>query len=250
MLNLIRKKYPEPAYVVLAEVRDGVGFEKAGREADAMAFGVWPSRGLEVLGFEVKSYRNDWLRELKNPAKAEGIAQYCDQWWLVTEPNVAKLEELPPAWGWYEKSAKDILKLMKPATVFTAKPLDRTFIMSIVRNVSRSYVAKAQVAEEIEAKAKVMMEQRRQENDFRLENLEALQKRVKVFEEKSGIDLDSEWEWPGEETGKLVKELRDLSLLHHAENIARSATKLQEVIELLKKIPLLQETLKNDHAQP
>ena len=44
---------------------------------------VWPSRGLYLHGFEIKVHRNDWLRELKNPAKAEEIAGYCHFWWVV-----------------------------------------------------------------------------------------------------------------------------------------------------------------------
>jgi len=49
---------------------------------------LWPSRGLHLMGFEIKAGRGDWLRELKDPGKAEGIAAYCDQWWVVAPAEV------------------------------------------------------------------------------------------------------------------------------------------------------------------
>ena len=78
LYDLVEKKYPGPAWVVLAEVCNGTGFA-ANRWADAVAFGVWPSRGLRIVGFELKSSRSDWRRELENPAKADDIACYCDE---------------------------------------------------------------------------------------------------------------------------------------------------------------------------
>lgn len=75
---LVRAKYPGPAYTFLNELRDGTDFHTAGRSADAIAFGTWPSRGLSITGFEYKSYRGDWLNELKKPEKAESIARFCD----------------------------------------------------------------------------------------------------------------------------------------------------------------------------
>src|SRR3546814_18831404 len=54
-----------------------------------------------IEGMEIKVGRGDWLREQRRPEKAEEIARYCDQWWLVTtEGVVADASEIPTAWGW------------------------------------------------------------------------------------------------------------------------------------------------------
>ena len=98
---LIRAKYPVREWALAFEVSNGTGSE-ARRHADAVAMNLWPSRGLAIHGFEFKVYRNDWLRELQNPAKAEPVAQYCDYWWLVTGPGIVKDGELPDTWGLME----------------------------------------------------------------------------------------------------------------------------------------------------
>jgi hypothetical protein len=64
---------------------------------------------MALSGFEIKSYRGDWLRELKNPAKAEGIASCCNYWWIVAgNLEIVQTGELPEPWGllaWDEKKA-------------------------------------------------------------------------------------------------------------------------------------------------
>lgn len=229
-------KYPQPEWVVLNEVRDGTGYSARGREADAMAFGVWPSRGLQIIGFEIKSSRGDWLREMKDPAKAESIAQHCDQWFLVTCGGVAKLEEIPAAWGWYEANTKG-LKLMKPATDLAPKEIGRSFLMSIVRNISRGYVPQSQVKKLVEAETEVAMKRKRETNAYRLEHLEELSKRVEQFEKASGINLDNEYKFPAMEVGEIVKAVLEFRLDHHVADIASAAKKAGEVLTALRDLP-------------
>ena len=98
--ELLRKRYPSQAWALMWEVGDATGARHS-RWADALAMSLWPTHGLRLHGFEIKVSRGDWLRELKDPSKAEAIAQYCDHWWLVTaDDSIAKKEELPPNWGW------------------------------------------------------------------------------------------------------------------------------------------------------
>ena len=66
----LEAKYPPPAWLTLWEVRDATGYG-ASRSADAIAFGVWPSRGLSIVGFEIKSSRSDWLRERASAAASK-----------------------------------------------------------------------------------------------------------------------------------------------------------------------------------
>src|SRR5271154_3135095 len=94
----LQRKFPPAEYALLPEVSDQAGGRN--RSADAVAMNTWPSRGLEVHGVEIKSYRSDWIKELKNPAKAENIFKYCDRWWLcAATEGVVKENEVPETWG-------------------------------------------------------------------------------------------------------------------------------------------------------
>jgi hypothetical protein len=97
--GLIAQAYPSPEWAVFYEVSNATGWG-ASRRADAVALGVWPSRGQMLIGFEFKTARGDWLNERKNPAKAETIAAHCDAWYVVAgDESVVKLDELPEPWG-------------------------------------------------------------------------------------------------------------------------------------------------------
>lgn len=145
MWSLLSKRYAPPAYCLLGEVRDAAGF-KASRSADAIAMSLWPSRGLLLMGFEFKVSRGDWLKELKTPEKAETIAAYCDTWTLVTPPDVAKLEEIPPAWGWIVADGKR-LRDEKRAAQSPAKAMDRGFLACLLRRATEGMVPASQVNE-------------------------------------------------------------------------------------------------------
>ena len=93
---LLRKKYAAPEYALFEEVRNGTGFSRSvTRSADALAYSLWPSRGLELHGFELKISRSDWQRELLKPAKAEALQQFCDRWWVVAPVDLVQPGELP-----------------------------------------------------------------------------------------------------------------------------------------------------------
>lgn len=99
--SALRAKYAAPEYALIFEVRNGTGFaRRTARYADAIAMNLYPSRGLEIIGFEIKASRADWLRELKNPDKAEEIGKFCDRWYVVIgDKDIVKPGELPACWG-------------------------------------------------------------------------------------------------------------------------------------------------------
>ncbi|MCF1592449.1 hypothetical protein [Streptomyces muensis] len=87
-----------PGAVFLTEV---TAPERTGRRADAVHIATWASRGGgEIDVCEVKTQRADWLRELRDPGKAEAWWPYSSRFWLVV-PNtgVARPDELPEGWG-------------------------------------------------------------------------------------------------------------------------------------------------------
>lgn len=105
VLDLLHRRYAEqagngPRYTVAEHVGRDVGAR--GRICDFMAQDSWPSTGLALHGHEVKTSRDDWLRERRQPEKAAPFMLLCDFWWLVATPNVVKQGELPDGWGLLE----------------------------------------------------------------------------------------------------------------------------------------------------
>ena len=241
--DMLEKKYDGDAWVKLWEVRDSTGFSGRGRSADAMIFGTWPSRGLQVLGFEIKSLRSDWKKELVMPAKAESIARYCDQWWIVAPDYVVNLEEVPPKWGWYAPHSRG-LKAMKQPAESPTKDIDRQLLMSIVRNISRTYVSKTSIRKETDALVKAELARRREHRDWRNKELEELAEHVRKFKEASGIDLAEGYSFPAKETGEIVKMVLDNHLPSDIEQMRRIATRLTESLNAVNALPYFKKSEK------
>ncbi len=135
---LLRAKYAAPEWAIFREVPATTG--GGSRSADAIAMNLWPSRGLKIVGFELKRDRRDWLRELKDPEKAEALASLCDEWWLVTSQGVVKDEsEVPGPWGWLctTKNGK-ALRVKRKATPLKPlkrklEPIGRPFAAALIR---------------------------------------------------------------------------------------------------------------------
>lgn len=70
------------------------------RRIDVVAMGLWRSTGHVVHGIELKVSRSDWLKERRQPQKAEAAVRTCDYWWLAAgDASIVKDGELPEGWG-------------------------------------------------------------------------------------------------------------------------------------------------------
>jgi hypothetical protein len=144
LLASLRKNWPTGRYAFISEFRGGTGWAREAR-ADAIAMDLWPSEGLELVGFELKTSRQDWLREVKNPDKSEPIKQFCDRWYLVVDdPSIVRrYEELPNDWGFilpeYSYNYDGRLKTEKEAPKLNPKPIDRLFLASLMRLAARDF---------------------------------------------------------------------------------------------------------------
>lgn len=132
----LRLYYPPPRCAVAFEVAQGTGL-RAHRHLDAIAMDLWPSHGHNIHGIEIKVSRHDWRRELKDPAKAEELAQFCDFFWIAAPDDVVPIAELPPAWGLLEyKDGK--VRQRKGADRTPAKAIDRHFFAAMFRAATQS----------------------------------------------------------------------------------------------------------------
>lgn len=133
--------YPEDSHVILAEVKNQVGYGKRERFADALVVSLWPSRGLELIGCEFKSSRSDLLTELKNPAKAEEIQRFCDRWYLVLgDKELIKEGELPETWGLIAPK-RSRLGIIKKAPKLSRQDWPTGFVFSMIRAASKRFKA-------------------------------------------------------------------------------------------------------------
>lgn len=207
VINALAKRFAAPVYAFLPQVRNGVGFgRKTDRTADAIAMGLWPSRGLDIHGFEVKVSRSDWKRELAKPEKSADIQRFCDRWWIaVHDDKIIGAGELPDTWGLMTLDKKGVIKVVREAPKLKAEPLDRLMMASIFRKVDEAVAAKladcvpkaefnARLKAEIESAAKLNAGYREQE-------LARAQRAIDRFEAASGVKLN---EWNAEGVGKAL----------------------------------------------
>lgn len=130
--ELLRERYKAPAYAYFEEVANGTG-GRATNWIDGLAMSLWPSRGIELHGFEIKSSRGDLLRELKNPAKGEALFKYCNRWWLVLDDRkLIQPGELPAGWG-LQAVTKGTLRTIVEAPVLSPSPWSAAFFASLIR---------------------------------------------------------------------------------------------------------------------
>lgn len=146
-------KFRPPGFVFLPELANQIGYDWQLKMslADGVAFCPWPSRGLIVHGFEYKVQRSDWLRELKNPRKAEAFAQFCHFWWIaVTETGIVREDELPENWGLMVAHGAG-LKVAVKAKKMHPKTMDAEFVASLLRCISSRWLPKGELDELLKA---------------------------------------------------------------------------------------------------
>jgi hypothetical protein len=185
LMALLRERYPKDQYAFFTEVPNGTG-SYANRHADAMAMSLWPSRGLDITGFELKVSRADWMKELKNPAKAESIAQYCDFWCLVVaSESIVQAGELPTNWGLLAPVGGKLKVIAHPAKL-EARELSRTFVAGLFRAAQDQITAEARIAAMRASEYRRGHDEGRKSRDYEVETLRL---RIAAFEEKAGVLL-------------------------------------------------------------
>lgn len=132
----LRAAHADDEYVVLFEVPDRTGRNPAAR-ADALVMSLWPSRGCEVTGFELKASRGDWLAELKAPAKADHVMRYCERWCVLAAPQVVREAELPSGWGLWELGGDGTLRRRVQPAPRECEPPSRGFLAALLRARNR-----------------------------------------------------------------------------------------------------------------
>lgn len=132
----LKRYFSAPEWAVVFEVARSTG-ATANRHLDAIAMGLWPSRGFVLHGIEIKVSLNDWRREKGQPEKAEEIARYCDQFSVAAPAGLIPIGELPLPWGLIEVAASGSVKVTKVAERKPADEIGRPFVAALLRASTR-----------------------------------------------------------------------------------------------------------------
>lgn len=239
---ILSRRFPPSEYALLQEVSNDAGFRRD-RSLDFMVMSLWPSRGLAITGIEMKRSRYDWLKEKKNPAKAEAFAKYCDYFYLLTvgEEIVLK-EEIPETWGWLNIKGSKVYT-MKEAPKLQPETLTKGVVAAMLKRacaIADNYVTR----ESIEARLEEAKEQGKREanngRDSTLKDYRELLTQVREFEVASGIKISDNWMFNAKRTGEAVrfliaggldKQVKELQRLK--ESAEKIATNVISVLELL-----------------
>jgi hypothetical protein len=197
----LQERFCKPEWALFFEVANGTG-ANIRRFADAVAMNLFPSRGLEVHGFEIKVSRSDWQRELKDPNKAETIWKYCDHWWIAAPAGIVRKDELPPTWGLLElaeakglvNGASGKLRIAVQAPKLEPQDLTRSFVAALLRRASET--DHAMVDRIVDRKLAVLRQEDRERNartiEDRTRRMHDQLAKVADFEKQLGVSI-SDW---------------------------------------------------------
>jgi hypothetical protein len=241
LMVLLRARYPAPEYAFFEQFANGTGGHRS-RTADALAMSLWPSRGLELIGFELKVSRADWLRELKQPAKAECLVRRCDRWYIVVaDEAILQPGELPSTWGLLTPGRGGKLTVRVEAPKLDPPPMDRIFLASLLRQVHEACPSEVALSQATEAGRKIGYAEGVKAGEKRKEatlnraalELEHLQAGVKAFEEASGITFAT---YSGGRIGAAVKLVMQGQDVHVRQHLARMAIQVERIHASLQEV--------------
>jgi len=233
LVGMLRSRYAAPSFAFLPGVRNSTGFARTVRTADGLAMGLWPSRGLHLHGFEIKVNRNDWLRELKDPEKADEIAKRCDFWWIVTPTDVIEAGELPHGWGHLVVRGSKLVAAKEPVLA-ESQPMTRPFLAAILRRATEGVVPTDHVDAEVQKRVKDKLERDRLNVSSQVSSLtwelQTLKKTIADFQHAAGVELRA-WDLGNiAEAVKLVRTNDGGAYRERLERVARDAERIAQDI--------------------
>jgi hypothetical protein len=189
---LLRRRYSSPEWALFFEVANSTG-TGASRYADAVAMNLYPSRGLVVVGFEIKVSKSDFINEVRNPEKSVSIQKYCDRWYIVAPAEAVDESLLPENWGWLQVTGEQI-RLRKEGPKLKPEALSREFVAAMVRRGHESEQA------DIASLVKLQIDGLRKQDEERIQRevkarTQRADESIKKLEDlKAKIGNDS-WDW-------------------------------------------------------
>jgi hypothetical protein len=254
---MLARRYPAPAFALIAQVRDSTG-AGASRTADALAFSLWPSRGLGIEGFECKSSRSDWLKELADPTKAGEFQKFCRRWWMVTAADdIIQAGELPATWGHLSVTPNGQgLRVVKEAPELDCREPDLPLLCAIMRRVTDATISREEHHDIVQraradAKEQAMQEALKTPEQGFEQAFRELRAKVDEFKQATGVDLD--WRFDSERHKEAFKLLLDRGYFRGAAKVLEGEAEsldgaAQAIRERLAKLQQAQKLIETPEA--
>lgn len=189
------------AWITISEARSGAGFDGGDGQCDYLAINAWPSRGLQVIGHEIKVSLSDWKAEIAKLDKAERFARYCRRWWVVVPTELAAKirHDVPPTWGLLAVNDQMRCREVIAAPAREPETIPAWWWIGWLAQVDRGH--KRTEAGEISRLVEQAVEQRRplieksaaRGLDHARDELRVLQERIRLFAQATGIDVRHAW---------------------------------------------------------
>jgi len=237
VLSALRLRYPAKEFAFLRNVGNATG-GALHRWADVVVMNLWPSRGLEITGIEIKISRQDWLNELRRPEKAESCARHCDRWYLaVGDEEIVKPGELPKAWRLLAPRGDGLVCKLEAPLQKRSDRLNRWFIAALLRRAQEQMPAVAAIEEARDAGFKEGREQGESNAQFRLDEkqreLQRLGEKIAAFEKASGVSIQQTWD--GARVGDAVRSVLSGTYLFEQDRLKRLLVNVELIADSIKK---------------
>lgn len=260
VLDALCRSLEGQGYVVVREVMVGSQRNRTERRADAIAVQLYESRGVHLHAFEVKVSRADWMRELREPAKADPIATGCRYYTIIAPQGVVDPLEVPLAWGLWQVRAADG-KVMRTRA---GQPNEdaRFDVSTMARILRRAYDAiLAPGADALKAAEQKGWKEgheagkrdaaRPEGEDYR-ERYNELVEAVTAFQQASGVDLGARW-YPNptkaRRTGEAVRLLMEQP--HAMTGLRRALLETQDrIARMVREVEAASEPIDLRPAEP
>lgn len=241
--DALHRRYNKPSqgrdgeqYICIEEARAGAGFNGNSGRCDLLAINTWQSRGMELIGHEIKVSLSDWRAELAQQDKAERFARYCRRWYVAVPAELAAKikDEVPPVWGLLSVSAKGRCTEVIAAPRRDPEPVPDWWWIGWMAQIDRQHKRGAAAAAErlfaaerenlrAQVERTVATKQRgaKERHDKLMEN-------VAAFKEATGIDLQYVYRFDLDELAKAWSLVRSG---FKAEVLARQLRKAAEALD-------------------
>lgn len=197
----LRRHYGD-GYALVEQVANGTG-ARAERHLDAVAFGLWPSRGLAIHGIEIKVSKADLRRELAEPLKAEAVARFCDRFYIAAPAEVVSdmvglgFDMHAPGWGILAVSGggdQTRVTVAREAADKQADPIDRGFVAAVLRRLPNlSDEARTEIRNQLWEEHREALDREREVGGERARaELDRVRADIREAEEAAGFPL-AQW---------------------------------------------------------
>jgi hypothetical protein len=145
IIQKLEQKFCLPKWSFISEVPVQMQFGRIERRIDGVAVcnhdvlkkckckTCFPYQKGDVIGFELKASRNDWLAELKQPDKLAETICVCDYYYIVATVDVLVPNELAEIVGWIDpetmivqKEARKNIRVLDNRTLFYTSLIRRS----------------------------------------------------------------------------------------------------------------------------